>query len=266
MLDRRFHEEIDACRPGSRDIDEPEMSRLAEALSHDPALRTRYEAVQRLDARLGEAFAAVAVPAGLAERLLAALPPAAAPSPATTPADTVPAASSAPADVVRLTRRARVPSRRVLAAMAASILVAVGLWATFRSPAASVAPEMTSEAANWYEALADRWQPIAEAPADLPLPAAIVGQPRGWQAIGKAIAKRGVVYRLGKATQTRAVLFVLSAKRAGLPASAPLTPQSATGGLTIGAWQSKGLVYILVVQGDERAYRRFLNPGRQPLA
>jgi hypothetical protein len=36
--------------------------------------------------------------------------------------------------------------------------------------------------------------------------------------------------------------------------------------LTISAWQSQGLVYVLVVEGDERAYRRFLNPGRQPLA
>ena len=154
----------------------------------------------------------------------------------------------------------------MLAALAASILAATGLWTAFRSPAAPASGEVTTEAAVWFERLADHWLPIAEAPANLPLPAAIVGNPRGWQALSKTVARRGVVYSLAQGAKSRAVLFVLSAKRPGLPGAAPLTPQSATGGLTISAWQSQGLVYVLVVEGDERAYRRFVNPGRQPLA
>jgi hypothetical protein len=154
----------------------------------------------------------------------------------------------------------------MLAALAASILAATGLWTAFRSPAAPASGEVTTEAAVWFERLADHWLPIAEAPANLPLPSAIVGNPRGWQALSKTVARRGVVYSLAEGAKSRAVLFVLSAKRPGLPGAAPLTPQSATGGLTISAWQSQGLVYVLVVEGDERAYRRFLNPGRQPLA
>jgi hypothetical protein len=125
---------------------------------------------------------------------------------------------------------------------------------------------MTTEAALWFQRLADRWQPMLQAPADLPLPSGIVGNPRGWQPLAKTTVGRGVVYSLAQGAKTRAVLFVLSARRPGLPAAVPLTPQSATGGLNISAWQSQGLVYILVVEGDERAYRRLLLPGRQPLA
>ncbi|HEY1785223.1 MAG TPA: hypothetical protein VGG30_06720 [Pirellulales bacterium] len=269
MLDERFHDEIDACRPGSRDLDEPEMSQLAEALAHDPQLRSRYDALQRLDARLVEAFAAVPVPAGLAARLIAGVQNNAglleAPAPSTAP---LVVAAPAPQTIPLSASPARraIPRRRVLAALAASLLVATGLWAAFRGPSAPAAGEVTTEAAEWFAGLADQWQPIAEAPAKLPLPAAIVGNPRGWQTVSKAVARRGVVYSLAQGPKARAVLFVLSARRPGLPAAPPLAPQSTTGGLTISAWQSQGLVYVLVVEGDERAYRRFLQPGRQPLA
>ena len=125
---------------------------------------------------------------------------------------------------------------------------------------------MTSEAAQWFSQLADAWQPVDRAPADLPLPPAIVGKSLSWQVVAKAVARHGVVYRLSQGAGARAVLFVLSAKRAGLPQSAPVNPQSSTGGLSISAWQSQGLVYVLVVEGDQRAYRRFVSPSRQPLA
>jgi hypothetical protein len=266
MHDQRFHDEIDACRPGSRDLDEPEMAQLAEALAHDPHLRSRYDAVQRLDARLVEAFAAVPVPAGLAARLIAGLQPSAGLQPTSVAPESV---AQPPAQVIALAPAAvrhPLPRRRLLAALAASILLATGLWTVFHSPATPAAGELTTEAAQWFERLTDDWQPIAQAPANLPLPAAIVGHPRGWQALAKTPAGRGVVYSLAQGAKSRAVLFVLSARRPGLPGAPPLAPQSATGGLTISAWQSQGLVYVLVVEGDERAYRRFLNPGRQPLA
>ncbi len=47
---------------------------------------------------------------------------------------------------------------------------------------------------------------------------------------------------------------------------APLNPQSSTGGVMIGCWQSQGMVYVLVVEGDERTYQRLLDTSPQPLA
>ncbi len=207
MLDERFHEEINACRPGSHDIDEPEMSRLAEARVDDPALRARYEAVQQLDARLADAFAAVPVPSGLAARLLAGIQQAPAPAAAD---ESLAASDRVAPDTILVTqasegrvlspagRRHWVTRRRSLAALAASLLVATGLWAAFRSVATPAPSEMTTEAAVWYERLADQWQPIAEAPANLPIPATIVGDARGWQAATKVVGRRGVVYRLAQ--------------------------------------------------------------------
>jgi hypothetical protein len=255
MLAKWFRDEIEACRPGSRDIDEPEMSQLADALSHDSRVRLQYETVQRLDARVKDAFADVPVPAGLADRLLAGLNQ---PSPKETASEVVPLSLSANRD--RFISR-----RRMIVSVAAAILLSAGIW-LLRSPSVPTGGEVTSEAAQWFTQLADLWQPIAQAPADLALPSAIAGDPRGWQSVAKTIARKGIVYRLTQGAEGRAVLYVLSAKRAGLSATLPLNPQSSTGGLSIGAWQSQGLVYVLVVEGDQRAYRRFLRPGRQPLA
>ena len=138
MLAKWFHDEIEACRPGSRDVDDPQMSQLADALIHDPAVRQRYEAAQRLDGRLGEAFRAVPVPAGLADRLLARLEQ----LPATTETSTAETSTAGAVPAVRhrrftsrrLTSR-RFAARRLVVALAAALLLAVGIWA-LRSPSA----------------------------------------------------------------------------------------------------------------------------------
>ncbi|HTU25106.1 MAG TPA: hypothetical protein VMF30_06900 [Pirellulales bacterium] len=278
MRDERFSDAFDACRPGSRDLDEPEMAALADALASDPVLRAEFEASCRLDVRLSEAFAAVPVPVGLADRLLANLRTS---TLQTAAAEATAAAASILMDartvVVRtpaspIDRLAQLPPvqrvsrRRIVLAAAAALLVTTGAWVALHVPSSQSSGELTSDAADWFAELGDAWQPPAQAPADLPLASAIVGRVRGWQPLARSIAKRGVVYSLAQGAKSRAVLFVLPGRRAGLPPTAPFDPQSATGGLSISAWQSQGLVYVLVVEGDPRAYRRLLNPGRQPLA
>jgi hypothetical protein len=268
MLAKWFRDEIEVCRPGSRDIDEPEMSQLSDALAHDPAVRRNYEFVQQLDARVAEAFGSVPIPAGLAARLLTAV------GRAQEAATSINRLAEPVAGLpLALGRRRWMSRRRLVVALAASIVLGAGLW-RLTSPANPAGGEVTSEATRWCGQLADVWQPLAEAPADLALPPSIVGTTGGWQAVPKGIARHGVAYRLtqgaggagARGGEARAVLFVLWGKRGGLPPSAPHDPQSSTGGVSIGAWQSQGLVYVLVVEGDQRAYRRFLRPGRQPLA
>jgi hypothetical protein len=51
-----------------------------------------------------------------------------------------------------------------------------------------------------------------------------------------------------------------------LPPGPPATPQSSTGGWTIGVWQSGGLRYVLVVAGDVRAYRDVIDSHSAPFA
>ena len=285
MLDERFHDEIDACRPGSRDLDEPEMSQLAEALTHDPVasrpLRSRAAArraagrsVCRGPGPSRSGRPSVSRPASrcrtpVANRRRRSQ---------TTPAPVAPSVAGAINPVIGGTcagfpchgdrshglARSR---RRVLAALAASLLVATGLWTAFRSPAAPAAGELIERSGPWFAGLSDQWQADRRGPGR----SAAAGRHRRQSArVASRFQNRSPDEALSTAWRRGPnrgrSCSSLSARRPGLPAAAPLAPQSTTGGLTIGAWQSQGLVYVLVVEGDERAYRRFLNPGRQPLA
>ena len=75
MTDQEIQQAIDACRPGSDDLQRPEMAALAEAIRCDPDVRRRYDCSQQFDASVRGVFRDVPVPAGLADRLLAAVEP-----------------------------------------------------------------------------------------------------------------------------------------------------------------------------------------------
>jgi hypothetical protein len=51
-----------------------------------------------------------------------------------------------------------------------------------------------------------------------------------------------------------------------MPSAPPAVPQSSTGGRSIGAWQTGDLVYVLVVEADERHYQRLIKSTSAPLA
>lgn len=57
-----------------------------------------------------------------------------------------------------------------------------------------------------------------------------------------------------------ATLFALAETVAGLPRTAPSRPLRRTSRTAVGAWTDAPLTYVLVVQGDAAAYRRFLAP------
>jgi|GEM_PF-1887169 len=65
-----IYEAMEACRPGSRDLSDPELGFLAQALAEDPALAARYRWVQAVDQQVAAAFADVPVPEGLEVRLM----------------------------------------------------------------------------------------------------------------------------------------------------------------------------------------------------
>ena len=66
---------IDACRPGSDDIQDADMASLAAAASRDPAAMSLYQRVQAADAKIAAALRHTAheVPEGLEARLLSAI-------------------------------------------------------------------------------------------------------------------------------------------------------------------------------------------------
>ncbi len=263
MLDPKSVELIDTCRPDGRDVQSPELAAL---LAADPEARAVCERVQQLDARFASAMHEVAVPGDLAARILerlAAAAATAAPS-AVEVAAAVPIAPAADAPGVAIAERPRAIGRRrwlaIGLAVAASLLVAVGIgvWNQPDKPQGS----LTDRAVGWYEQLGDGWQPVAKAPREFALPKGIGGSAGGWQRVAPSIARGGVVYDLG---QFGAVLFVIKATGPDLPSSAPQMPQSMTAGYAIGAWQKGGLMYVLVVRGNQQTYQKLLRPA-PPLA
>ena len=71
--ERGIVEAIDACRPGSNDLDAPEMNDLARRLKEDRRIAAAFESLQRWDVRVGNAVGDVPVPEGLQARILARL-------------------------------------------------------------------------------------------------------------------------------------------------------------------------------------------------
>ena len=70
---REILEAMESCRPGSDDLFDPALAPLVEVLTLDANLADRFRQQQHVDAAVASAFRDVAVPDGLAERLLGRL-------------------------------------------------------------------------------------------------------------------------------------------------------------------------------------------------
>ena len=132
MTDPKIRELLDACRPGSDDLDAAEMQPARDQLADDPRLAEGFARSQKLDARLSRVFREVPVPEGLADRLLDRLQ-AASTYPAERPAESAePDEGLAEMPQGPVTPSAGLRRRRVLrwtvgtvAGLAAALLVAV---------------------------------------------------------------------------------------------------------------------------------------------
>jgi len=245
-------EGIDACRPGSSDLHSAEFFELADRLQAEAPLRNLYDRVQQLDARLNPAMHEVAVPAGLVDRLLAAL--------AAESAEASPELNgAAPVDaVVTLPASLPIPgvSRRrwLLASLAtaAGLLVAATLAWHYR-PTVEQPIDVAGLGESLYSRVNEQWRSIASAPVALRFPNSLIPA-HGWQAV-EDNGEKAVAFDLSHGP-ARGVLFVLRRKLPRLQSSTPTNPQYSTGGRAIAAWESNGLSYVLVVE-DERSYRSF---------
>src|SRR5262245_49923672 len=72
---QRIREQVDACRPDSQDLNDPELRDAADAIECDERARRLFESSQRLDSKVRRAMRDVEVPNGLEQRLLAQFTP-----------------------------------------------------------------------------------------------------------------------------------------------------------------------------------------------
>jgi hypothetical protein len=218
--------------------------------------------------RIAEAVHDVIVPAGLAERILARVN-----------LESEKPRSVANEQSVREAMVAVVPERRSsrkriwsMIAVAASLLFALSL-ATFWPRHQRLTDELLrsdSGASTWYADVSDRasWTPLGpheRGLAQYPFPNSIRAAAKSWSDASSTVGQPSVAYQL--ATGRRAALFVIPTNDFDGPSTPLSKPQYSTGGWTIGWWQSEGLVYVLIVEGDERTYQDLLNSAAQgPLA
>ncbi len=253
MHDQRVREALEACRPGSEDRLPAELQPLLDASAELQDLQRR---IERADVRIGAAMHEAPVPEGLAERILGA----------------VAAAQQPYGHEHRLGHRGRrwfVVGG--LAALAASVLVAFWLGAKRAGPLDETTVlevacrQFLSEDADGDE----QGQLVAEAPAPegFPVSRAIARLPQiRWRMVGELLGRRAVAYDFPGAAGRQATLYVFPAGASEVVRTRPASnPSQATGGVCASVWREGEHLYVFVVRGDARDYRRFIYAPSGPL-
>jgi hypothetical protein len=104
-------------------------------------------------------------------------------------------------------------------------------------------------------------------PADYP-PSHDVLTPPGthWRWVADFLGGKALALDLPGAGGARATLYIARRTVHDVPSLPPDCPTPMTAGRQAGAWQQDETLYVLVVDGDARAYRSFLDLSRGPLA
>jgi negative regulator of sigma E activity len=252
MTSRHLYEMIDACRPGHDDINQPEFSELANAMSQDLDLQRLFARSQAVDSAMRTAFQAVIPPPGFANRLIEAIEAA-----ATEESDET---SIAVADSELQVELANRPSRRTfaiwtgvvsLSAVAATIVI----WLTMSPPVTRLTDQSIAENVDQWNLELDKvanWQSAANLPAqDFPTWQHLkISDGDRWQWVSK---RRVVCYDLLIKPREDGEIVRLFISQPTAAVSLPANPPAgypSPRGWHVGAWQANGRVYYLAVYAN----------------
>lgn len=277
IRDPHIIEALEACRPGSDDVADPDLVFLAAYLAANPELDEAYERLQRLDASVARAIQEVPVPEGLADRLLDRLKQAMPATPAgKAEPEPAPVEAVIPEEPIAAALLPQKPtSRRWLLLGAAGLALAGSLL---------LAVVLQHDGTVYTEAqVAEMAIRFFDAESPLPADGRLVGQsppPREfpisprvfrhsqirWRSVSQFLGQPAVAYELTRPDGARATLYVTRQTAVGAPSSPPLQPALTTHNRSASAWQSGSLLYVLVVEGGSRVYRSYLDIPRGPVA
>ncbi|MFV1966581.1 MAG: hypothetical protein ACC628_14240 [Pirellulaceae bacterium] len=262
----RFREMIDACRPGGDDEGLPEMAPLAEQLERDSQLRRRFEESKKLDRAIQVAIGRVAVPTGLAERIVDAIEAAE----AATAESCVDSDRESPFDE-RDDGDVQVASHRhhrglfwmigIPTAIAASAVVALVMLGSTPGQDLTTARTVAARVMHWTLNMDEREWRADEFPVTRFEPSAQLRLPRRrWQRVaGRTSHEQVVCYDVTSERQPRVYLFVIHTRQSFQGASLPpLKPDRNTRNWCFGVWQESGALYVVAVEGSEDRYRRIV--------
>jgi hypothetical protein len=152
-----------------------------------------------------------------------------------------------------------------LLTVAAGLVIAVWLG-THRETRLSEQIVLDEAIQSFDVGIKDSGRLLSEAPAEYPLSRMVrhTGTTK-WRPVDRYLGCGGVVYDLPGPAGTHAALYVVERKVDGLGTSPALHPFT-TAGCCASAWQEGRLLYVLVVQGDVKTYKGYLNLPRSPVA
>lgn len=262
-MDRnQLRELMDACRPDSADLAQPEMADVRAELNRHERLRQQADHAEQFDRRVAAAMQGVDVPAGARERLLAVLAAAATAE--------APVAARPPMEQRRATRR-RLPA--YLFAAVASTAAVVMAMASYRwffggddwAPLAIADAAVHRLEADFDPRQPRLWSQAKPARADYPLSRHLIQRVNPPQCTVADVAGcSGVAYLLRSPQGAAAALLVLKPRSTltAFPPKPPRSPQVNTAGCAAASWSENGRLYVLVVAGSAKHYGSFLRGPR----
>jgi hypothetical protein len=270
ISDPRLIEAIEACRPQSDDLLQPDLAFLAAELARNAQLQEAFERVQKTDAAIGLVFRDVAVPEGLADRLLVRLAETRRIEATKVLADAVLAETAGR----RFRRRSAILG---VAALAAAAAIFLAFLPNLRTHALSLAEIQAKVMAQFQADLEQKpaGQRISPSAPLKPFPISqdvVARWATRWRDVSGLLGGKAIAYDLTLPDGTCATLYVVRL-RSGLPSlpnSPPATPKPMTQRRSIAVWKKatpKGdLLYVLAVDGGTSSYRGFLRVSRMPVA
>lgn len=261
---QRLHELLEVLRPdfGEREEDAQQdaaREELAELLEKQPHLIEVWHEIARIDDMVSEAVQDVVVSERFKLRLW----------------DSIQSHKSFLTKAQRYRRRARQLNLAFLVIGASVLVVMLVAWHFMpdrfgdwqKNQVLSVASEFfdkgpSPSAQDFSVDLTDEMRAIVESYT----PSEDVLQPSKatWEVVDDFLGRRAMVYRFKDSRGNRAALLVVQQEKpvVGLIDRPPRRPHLMTAGHTVGAWQSDGLLYVLVSSGNENAWRSLLVPER----
>jgi len=256
-----IREQMDACRPDSDDLHLPEhaadLADLSAALRDGGEFRAQWEKHQHESRVVRSAIQDVSVPAGLEARLLAAVHAAeSAPSLAGVEQAAQVVAPAAEAAAVSAKAAPPQPSRRRLVfggPLAAAALVLLGIFLVQNGkkhePPAD-RDQLASEMQEWLPKLNAQNVKASTKPIRLPpsVAATVTGPVTG---TGSLSTNQGTisVYQL-RGRGTTAYLLVLPTTKSYPVNVSPYSKVLVSGGWRVGAWQTGGVLYVIVTKAE----------------
>ncbi len=277
-MDRRtILEAIDACRPGTDDLNAEHLAGAKEQIEHDPRLSELRRRAEKLDETIQAAFHDVPLPEGLQLILLERLESA---GENDTDGETAVVPAGEQADIVPAVKVRKDRSRRswLIGGAMGIVGAAATVLAAIIIPWTNAGEELSSEllAEQSLRSYGDEFDPSQQMtlfakqwpPTSHPISGKVWRSRKTcWRSV-LFLKCSGVVYDLGRQGGASAMLFVIdppSGSLAMLPTAPPRVLDYQTGGRGCAVWTERGKLCLLVIDGNTDDYQLFV-PTRSTVA